>query len=48
MSELLSWLNLLLLPVLGFVISIKVDVATLQAQREDDRRRLANLERRTT
>lgn len=47
MNEALAWLNLLLIPVVGLVISIKADIAALKAQRDDDRRRLDQLERRT-
>lgn len=46
MSDALSWLNLLLVPVVGLLMGIKADVAALRATQAEHQRRLDNLERK--
>lgn len=44
MSELLPWLNLLLMPALGMLWRISTQLATLQAVQGEHSRRLDRLE----
>jgi hypothetical protein len=44
MSEVLPWLNLLLLPAVGLLMRVSAQLATLAARQEDHARRLDRLE----
>ncbi len=44
MADLLQWLNLLLVPVVGLLIAIKADIADLKATQRHHAARLARLD----